>query len=42
MTVTGATLWDDLLEGEEIAHVSEVPAAAGRAASGRPRRARRA
>jgi DEAD/DEAH box helicase domain-containing protein len=27
MTVTGPALWDDLLEGEEVAHVSDVPAA---------------
>ncbi len=32
MTVTGPALWDDLLEGEEVAHVSDVPAADARTA----------
>jgi len=32
MTVVGAALWDDLLEGEEVAHVSNVPAANARTA----------
>jgi DEAD/DEAH box helicase domain-containing protein len=30
---TDAVTWDDLLEGEELAHVETVPAAAGRVAS---------
>jgi len=32
MTVTGAALWDDLLEAEEVAHVSGVPSAEAAAA----------
>jgi DEAD/DEAH box helicase domain-containing protein len=30
LVAVGATLWDDLLEGEEVAYVSEVPAADAR------------
>ncbi|TMK25403.1 MAG: hypothetical protein E6G64_16100, partial [Actinobacteria bacterium] len=29
----GTALWDDLLEGEEVAHVAGVPAAAARTAA---------
>ncbi|TMK70728.1 MAG: DEAD/DEAH box helicase [Actinobacteria bacterium] len=32
MTVTGAALWDDLLETEEVAHVSETPSVDARRA----------
>jgi DEAD/DEAH box helicase domain-containing protein len=32
MTVAGAALWDDLLDGEEVAHVSDIPSAEARSA----------
>jgi DEAD/DEAH box helicase domain-containing protein len=32
MTVAGAALWDDLLDGEEVAHVSDIPSAQARTA----------
>jgi DEAD/DEAH box helicase domain-containing protein len=32
VTVAGAALWDDLLEGEEVAHTSQIPSADARTA----------